>query len=281
MKISTQTANLAKSFGHEKAVRIICEAGFDCIDFSFFQKEDGIYDLEKDDFIEKLPKIKKIADSYNVGFNQTHAPFPSYIEGDDEYNKRMYPLIVKSIEASGILGAKYIIVHPTVFSENQKQKNMDFYNSLIPYAKKANVKIAVENMFGWSEELQKLVKNVCSDAEEMCDYLDSLDSRHFVACLDIGHCGIIGENAPDMIRALGHDRLKSLHVHDNDNISDLHNLPFTREIDFAEVVKALKEIDYDGEMTLEADYFLKGFPDGLKVEAAKFMGSVARFLAEM
>ena len=40
MKLSTQTDLLAKAFGYEKAVEIIAESGFDCIDFSMFSMDD-------------------------------------------------------------------------------------------------------------------------------------------------------------------------------------------------------------------------------------------------
>ncbi len=281
MKISTQTAGLARAFRDEKAVELLCEAGYDSLDFSMFWRNGSTLPIEEEDFLENAAKFKRIADGYNVEFNQTHAPFPSYVEGDDDYNEWMKPLIVKSIEAGGILGAKYVIIHPIDLSENQKEFNMEFYKSLAPHAKKANVKIAIENMFAWSEEKQQLVKNVCSDGPEMCDYIDSLEDDCFVACLDIGHCGIIGESAPEMIRQLGHDRLKSLHIHDNDNVSDLHTLPYLGKIDFAGVMKALRDIDYDGELTLEADTFLAAFPDELKIEAVKLMQKTARYLTKL
>ena len=63
-----------------------------------------------------------------------------------------------------------------------------------------------------------------------------------------------------MIRALGGKRVKALHVHDNDLVRDVHTLPFTRKIDWDEVMTALKDIGYDGELTFEADTFLSQFP---------------------
>lgn len=284
MKISTQTAGMARVFGDTKAIEMLCELGYDCLDFSMFWKEDSRFTVEADDILEKAAQYRKIAQDYNVTFNQTHAPFPSYLEDDDKYNEWIKPLIIKAIEVSGALGAKHVIIHPINLTKNQKEFNMEFFKSLAPHAKKANVKIAIENMFGWSDEKQKLVKNVCSDGPEMCDYIDSLNDAcgdYFVACLDIGHCGLVGESAPEMIRQLGHDRLKALHVHDNDHINDLHTLPFLEKIDFPAVMKALKDVDYDGELTLEADYFLETIPDALKIEASRLMEKTARYLTTL
>ena len=59
-----------------------------------------------------------------------------------------------------------------------------------------------------------------------------------------------------MIKALG-PRLQALHIHDNDRWHDSHQIPFSMDIDFEAMIKALKEIGYSGYLTLEADAFLK------------------------
>ncbi|MFO7612564.1 MAG: sugar phosphate isomerase/epimerase family protein [Clostridia bacterium] len=281
MKISTQTAGLARVFGDTGAVRMLCEAGYDCLDYSMFYKQNDRLPVEGEGFMEHCRLLRELADSYGVTFNQTHAPFASYIEGDDAYNEWVKPLIIRSIEASGILGAGNIIIHPFSVSKNQKKANIDFFNSLLPHAQKANVRIALENMFCWSEKNRRLEKNVCSDGPEFCDYIDSLDREYFTACLDVGHCGLVGEDASEMIRQLGGERLKCLHVHDNDMIEDRHTLPYMGKLDFDKITKALKDIGYDGEMTLEADNFLVGFPDELMKGAAVLMQWTARHLASL
>ena len=64
--------------------------------------------------------------------------------------------------------------------------------------------------------------------------------------------------AVEMIKALGH-RLEALHIHDNDKWHDSHQIPFSMDIDFGPIVKALKEIDYKGYFTLEADQYLNDY----------------------
>lgn len=281
MKISTQTVSLAKKFGNEEAIKMICNAGFDCIDYSFFSGKRGQMDIESDGFLSELETLRKLAESYGSSFNQTHAPFGSYIEGDDDYNTWMKPLIIKAIEAASILSAKYVVVHPFTLSVNQKQANMDFYNSLIPHAEKYDVIIAIENLFQYDPKIDSLVKSVCSDGPELVDYIDSLNSENICACIDVGHCGLVGEDAADMIRQTGGNRLKCLHIHDNDHKNDLHTLPFTQKIDFPSIMQALKDIKYDGEMTLEADKFLYSMPKELCKDALQLMSNTARYLADL
>ena len=104
-----------------------------------------------------------------------------------------------------------------------------------------------------------------------------MNDKNFVACLDIGHAEMRGSqtNAVEMIKALG-TRLQALHIHDNDQWKDSHQLPFTMNIDFDAVVKALKEIEYPGYFTLEADCYLKGrTPDNI-FEGMKNMQAAAK-----
>lgn len=281
MKIATQSLYLEKIFGDKQAIKMLCEIGFDSIDYSMFSGYMSKGPLEIDGYQKKMKQLREIADGYGVPFTQAHAPFPSYVTGEEEYNKNIIPLLIRSIEASAILGIKQIIIHPIAVLKDQKQFNLDFYNSLLPYAKQYNVKIALENLFGRDEKTKKLIPSVCSDTAQFVDYLDELDSDYFTACLDIGHCGLVGEDASSMIHGLGHNRLSALHVHDNNLINDLHTLPFTQKMDFLSIMKALKDINYTGELTLEADYFLVKFPDELLKDATIFMLKTAKHLVDM
>ncbi|MEI6578825.1 MAG: sugar phosphate isomerase/epimerase family protein [Eubacteriales bacterium] len=277
MKISTQTCVLANIFGDKKTIQMLAEIGYDCIDYSMFGSKTES-PLFGDDFEKYASELKHIADESGICFNQTHAPFPSYKTGNDEYNKKTLPQIIRSIIITSILGAKHVIVHPTALRENQKDFNINFFNNLIPVCKEYNVVVAIENMFGSNQNNGQIIANVCSTGEDFCEYLDALDSRYFTACLDTGHAGLVGETAASMVRTLGHDRLKALHVHDNNHLKDIHTLPFTQSLNWQDITAALKEINYTGDFTFEADNFLRGFPEELVISASKFMLETGRYL---
>lgn len=278
MKISTQTCELSRLFGDEEAIRLLARVGYDAIDFSMFGIGRPESPLYGDDFADYVRNLKRIADDCGIEFNQTHAPFPSHRVGDEEYNQAIVPLIHKAIVVTSLLGAKYVIVHPTAMKTGQKEFNLNFYRDLIPYCEEYNVIIALENMFGRNANNNQLIPNVCSTGTEFCEYLDALDSPWFTACLDLGHAGLVGETAQDMIRILGHDRLKSLHVHDNNHLRDLHTLPLTQSLDWPEIMAALKDIDYTGEFTFEADNFIRFFPAPLAESASRLMLETGRYL---
>ena len=108
-----------------------------------------------------------------------------------------------------------------------------------------------------------------------------VNDEYLVACLDIGHAEMAGsgEGAVKMIRALG-PHLAALHLHDNDRLHDSHQIPFSMDIDFEKVVKALKDINYSGYFTLEADAYLSAWADDPET-GIKNLASSAKQLADM
>lgn len=287
MRISTLTDHLSKIYGDEGAIRKLAEIGYDCYDFSMFGIGEENHPIGNNDYESYVKRLRKAADESGIVCNQSHAPFPSYLHGKEEYNSSMFRLLIRAIEVTGILGGEVVIIHPAIFPGHKIggdslcwDINMEMYDSLLPYAKKYNVKIALENMFNWYKGDSTASPATCSSAEEFVRYMDALDSDYFVACLDIGHSAMenTGGNSPaEMIRALGGDRLKALHVHDNDLIHDLHTLPFTQKINWDDTMKALKDVKYDGDFTFEGDEFLGQFPDELAEHASKLMLEVGRY----
>ena len=293
MLISTQTAGFANKFGDHDAIALLAKVGYDALDYSMFDILNPKNPAGKDDFREYAKSLKKTADEFGIIFNQSHAPFPSYVQYPNQeqqnlgYNEIIIYAIIKAMEITSIIGGKTIIVHPINLINcsygEQKDFNMAFYNSLVPYCKKFGLKIALENMWGWDEKNKKVTPAVCSDASEFADYVDSLDKDWFCACLDVGHAEMQGTgsiSAVKCIETLGHERLKAVHIHDNDKIGDLHTLPFTQKIYWAEIAKVLKNIDYSGDFTFEADSFIEKFPKELYLNASKLMLDVGRYLVK-
>ncbi len=274
MKLVAHTEAVSPRLGDEAAVRIICESGFDGIDYSMFFMDEDDNILERENFRKHVKNLRNMAAVYGVTFEQAHAPFPSMREGNDEYNKKLDYKLKRALEVAGMLDAKICVVHPVQFSTDQKARNIELYKNLEPYARDFGVKIALENM--WGRDSDRIVPNVCSVASEFNDYFDSLESDAFTCCLDLGHCGLVGEDAASMIREMGNRRLGALHVHDNDHLHDSHTLPYLMKMDWDSILKALGEIDYKGHFTYEAANFVAGFPEDLIPACMRFAHDVGR-----
>lgn len=280
MKISSQTLYLSRVFGEEKCIEMLKRAGFDCIDFSFTNDIDLL--LDEKAYCQKIIKIKEHADSIGISFNQAHAPYPSSV-GEKQKDDKIFNAIVNSIKYASMLNIKAIIVHPKKHLEYKSNKeilkdmNVEFYKSLIPYCEKYNVKVALENMWQLDKESQNIVHSTCASPKEFVEYLDKINSPWIVGCLDVGHAFLVDENPAQFIKTIGKEKLACLHIHDVCKNADRHILPGLESVDFNEIVKALKEIDYQGEFTLEADTFIFRFGKDYDID---FLQSVVNFMAE-
>ena len=283
MKTSTEIASLSKLVGEEKAVEYIAKAGFDAWDFSMFSmarydwatgnvlKED--HPLSGDNYIEFARKLKKIGEDNGIHCNQSHAPFPVYSPEIRSYLKR-------AIECTAEAGGKICVIHPDNFKS--PEENAEMYLELLPFAKGCGVKIATENMWNWDSEKGHSSFAACATPKSFCDHIDVINDDFFVACLDIGHAEMKGSDttAVEMIKALG-DSLQALHIHDNDKLNDSHQIPFSMNINFNEIIKELKEIKYSGYFTLEADSYLKDYTEENAFDGVKKLAESARKLADM
>lgn len=156
------------------------------------------------------------------------------------------------------------------------------YLELLPFAKGCGVKIATENMWDWDYENDHAIANACATPEDFNAHLDAVNDDFFVACLDIGHAEMKGLNTSsvEMIKALG-SRLKALHIHDNDKWHDTHQIPFSMDVNFEEIVRALKDINYDGYFTLETVPYMKDYTIENAFEGVKELAGSAKKLADM
>ena len=276
----TLNSSFFRPFGILGEIEKSIEAGFRSIDLNLcLYKENVLYFSERDRYIKEIKK--RLADG-GAAIHQTHAPFPSYKEGEDEYNKLLKERTLQAIEISAELGAKQVIVHPIWFRNDtpavQMEKNLALYEPYGALAKKCGIKIAIENMWGCLRDCpDKICANVCSTAEELNAYADALGAQYTV-CLDLGHAGLVNETADKMIRKIGKSRLGALHVHDNDFYNDTHTAPFYGKMNWDEITSALAAIDYDESFTYEVESaFWTPIPE-LRLPAAKYLLEIGNYL---
>ena len=282
MKTSTEINSLKRIVGEHKAVELLAKAGFDGWDFSLFDMArwdwdnnvifDTPHPLKSSEYLKFARELKKIGEDNGIVCNQSHAPFPTVYMSDD--------ILKRAIECTAEAGGEICIIHP--WNYWNAEQNGEIYQRLLPFAKDHGVKIATENMWNWEKGAPTSCFAACATAEDFVRHVDVVNDPYLVACLDIGHAEMVGsgDGAVKMIKALG-PRLQALHIHDNDKLHDSHQIPFSMEIDFVEVAKALKEINYSGYLTLESTCYLSAYDADNALEGAKKLhDSVAR-IADM
>ncbi|MBQ7045706.1 MAG: sugar phosphate isomerase/epimerase [Clostridia bacterium] len=274
----------ARKMTHNEGIKLVKDAGFTAYDMSFTDMLFSDHSrFDDDDYLEYAKSVREYADSIGIVCNQAHAPFHSST-GQAEKDAVIYKKIVRSIECAAILGAKNIVVHPKQHlrylghEQVLKELNLEFYSELAKVAEKCGICVAAENM--WQTENNRIWHSTCSKPSEFCEYIDMVNHKNIVACLDIGHVSLVDEDIPDFIRALGKDRLKCLHVHDTNLVEDSHTLPFYGKIDYNAVCEALKEIGYCGDITLEANSFINKLPLSILPSGLKVMAEVADYIRQ-
>ena len=220
--------------------------------------------LATDNYLAFARRLKRIGLDNGIVCNQSHAPFPSDCAEIRSYLKR-------AIECTAEAGGQICIIHPA--NNRSAQKNAEMYLELLPFAKDCGVKIAAENMWNWDREKDESTFAACASTESFLEHLDAVNDDFLVACLDVGHAEMrgSGSGAVAMIRALN----------DNDRWHDSHQIPLSMSIDFDAVVSALKEIDYKGYFTLEADQYLSAYSEENIFEGICSLYASVRKLADM
>ena len=277
MKISTNTEFVARKVGDEKAVEYIAKAGFDCWDFSLLRlaQMDWVNntitpDVPPFDNPLKLARtLRRIGEDNGIKCNQSHAPFPVHFREVEDRLKI-------AIECTAEAGGEICVIHPD--NNKSASENAEFYHKLLPFARSVGVKIATENMFNWNGK--NATPAACSDHIDFLAHMTKVNDPFFVACVDVGHAQMQGLNtsADQMIRTLG-NYVQALHIHDNDLVIDRHQIPFSMSIDFDKIVRALKDISYNGYFTLEADSYVTNSEKDVK-EILVDLYNVAKKLAE-
>ncbi len=267
MELSVNVGNIMGRFGFEKAVSLYHEAGFTAVDYDLGCMVEDNNVFNTDQALEAAERLRSYANSIGMKINQTHAPFCFHTaqwRNEDCIRDVIIPRTLRAIEVSAAMGASVVVVHPLhhyVYRNHEEeifQRNMAFYRAMIPICRSYNIRVGIENMYQVDEKRKHIILDTCGTKEEFVRYIDTLDSEYMVACLDTGHAALPlqDDEVQDFVRYLGHDRLKALHVHDNDYCNDQHLYPYFGRLNWNEITKSLGEIDYTGDFTYETHRFV-------------------------
>ena len=279
MKISVETLTIRRKVGDFKAIEMIKKAGFDAVDFTYccIPHDEPILNDEYKDYAYK---IKACIEENGLDCVQTHAPFAFEYGQKMDTSKPFYNVIVRSIEASAIIGAEMIVVHAINTPEDVDidEYNYRFYKSLEPYAEKFGIKIAIENLFNRDQKRKCMSNRRFGTPERLNSLIDRLDSPWFTACIDIGHAALTGQEPETFLRKMKKEYLGCLHVHDNDYLEDKHLVPGVGSFNWDNIIDALKQQEYKGEMNLELVGFFKNIPEKMMQTALDFAAETGRYL---
>lgn len=284
MKIVTTYHMLHHRFPIEKVIEMLADAGFEGIDFNDIPVMTEVWDKSYKEYAKHLCSV---ADNFGISFCQAHAPIIGSLLSEYDGNMQFaIDRICRSIEFSSLIGAENVVIHPI---QNRKyatdpervfEENMNYMSKLVTCAEDYGIKVAIENMVMPTLDGVRKRDGVCADPKEFKRYIDALDSKYVTGCLDFGHSALSGREPQDMLRVMGSDYITSVHIHDNDFVSDCHQLPCTMKMDWDEICKAMADIGYKGNFTLEAICFFDNFSDEFIPEVLRFMYKTSKCLVD-
>lgn len=276
MKLILDYYTLSQRFGDLEGLEPLKKAGFDGLDYSFY----GSVSLHDD---LHYRAVRARMDELGLICPQAHAPFAMRHGMAFSPEQKEFADVLRSFEASAILGVKTIVVHALNLPEGASGKefeeyNLAYYRALAPYAEKLGMKIAVENLFQ-KDTKRNCYRGVLSTPEALCRMVTTLGTDRFCACIDIGHAALTGMEPEDFIAGMTPGILGCLHVQDVNYREDSHTLPFVAGLSWEKICAALKTIGYEGDFTYEILNFLSRFPMEFLPDALLFAHNVGRKLA--
>lgn len=261
MKVSVSTWSFTNyNFDSaEKIIDVAANNGISALDITFDDYEKYFrWTKASDAEIERhFSCLKKYADGKGVQLFQTHAPFAPF---PHFLSENFFNTTVKALLATKAAGAKYCVFHSLVFPlygkkdlwEEELNFNIKYLARLEPYLSEYGIVLCLENLYDWDKgEIRKIFVSEISGLNE---YLSRFDENHFGACLDTGHLNMFGGKPAEAVRLLG-NRLKVLHLHDNDGIKDQHLIPYMGNTDWTGFSAALEDVGYSGTLNLEIKPF--------------------------
>lgn len=241
----------------ETRYQMLREAGFDCVDFSMADTESGLYLLSGEALGCAIARERELATAAGVEITQVHGPWrwPSRDVTEEDRAERLEKMI-RSIRMTARLGCRYWVVHPIMpFGIEEKdsdlaavtyEMNVAFMRELLTVAHEVDVIICLENM--------PMPHFSLGSPQAILNFVQEINDTHLKICLDTGHVSVFPSlRVGEAVRALG-DQICVLHIHDNRGQRDEHLPPYAGVIDWADFVRALREIGYDGVFSLEPGY---------------------------
>lgn len=314
VKIGVQTKNViydselrrGSSTHPREGFELLKNAGFSCVDFSLnaYLLNTSLYQFELNNFFNQteaemeaffLPHRQSAA-SAGITIQQMHMPYPNYVPGGrQELNDYLRNIVApKSLHVCSFLGCPYIVVHGFKLSRNLGSEEAEwaqtenFLDSLAPMAKEMGITICIENLYNALGG--HIVEGPCCHARRAVERMERFNEKYHAEvlgfCFDTGHANLVGIDFESFITELG-SHLKALHIHDNDGIGDLHQIPFTftrtREnrasTDWEGFIRGLRKIRYEGALSFETGPVLTAFPNELKEQALRFIAQIGEYFA--
>ena len=289
-KVGLSIGRFQTNFGFPLALDKAKEVGCDTVDIGLenrdYRREGDKYSLPEDEFIAYYSEIGRHAKEIGIEISQTHGRIRGY-SLDEEENKAVLKNARLDCMATAAMGAPVTVMHicatgrvgPDYPAEKMRELGFRMFADILPFAKEFGVNVALET-FGDSPKYECC--DFFGDPNELFAVFNRLKNEtpygdYVSICVDTGHsnkASRFGHPKPaDAIRLFGNN-ISTLHLNDNDTLTDQHKPPRTGCIDWDDVMAALKEVGYNGVYNMELS--LDCFGKDLYLDTAALSNKIMR-----
>ena len=282
MKIGIFQEAVQRCGSFAEQIEVLATHGFNAMDFSdLIGYDSALYALSPLAFEETMREYGKIAREGGVEISQVHAPF-SYPQADTtpELIEKKRELTYKAMEGTALLSCRKLVMHPLFpytshdlnCAEETREANLLFLQRVCEKAKEYGVLVCLENM--------PHLRFSLATVPDVLRIVKEIDDPQLRVCLDTGHSSCFECSPGKAVRQIGGELLGALHIHDNNGKADQHCLPYDGIIDWTDFARALREVGFDGALSLETG-IQNRLPEPLFGEYLHHVYQRAAYIAEL
>lgn len=214
-----------------ETIKAIKNAGFKNVFIQWYDKE---WKYSQEEQVKMCKELGLNIIFAHLGYQNINSIWEEGEIGDSLVER--YKKDIKDCKENGI---PMVVMHLTSKTKAPMygEIGLERIKKIVNYAKELNVKVAFENT-----KIKGYLEYV----------LGNIKDDNVGICFDAGHCHVHFNDEFNF--EFFKDRIFAVHLHDNDKSDDLHLLPFDGTIDWKNVIKKLKECNYNGPITLELCY---------------------------
>lgn len=235
----------------EEALRSLAEIGYDGLELSLHESHFHPLIHPK----SRIAEIRKLSEKYRLALTNLHCGYryllstidnePSFISVDKQDRNKRIEFTKKVIDIANEIGTNLVCTASgqlkEPMSEHEATKNLiDGLNVCLDHAKENDVYLGMEPEPGM----------FIDTAEKAVKLWEMLKSKYFCLNLDIGHEHCAGEDVSLTINQHG-SLIRLIHFEDIKDRVHKHELLGTGDIDFKEILKALRDIGFTGFISVE------------------------------
>ena len=202
----------------------------------------------------RLPYLKSLLKDLGLHPNSVHAPIKDVdiAAQNPKVRDKSIKLIMKTLEYCRSIECPILVLHPngeegaSLKPADSKKNLIDSLTLIVKRAEDLGVNIAIENM------IDVKGRRFGSRISHIKEVIESIGSPSLGICFDTGHVNLFADPNISMEGEIfeAGEHLMTLHVHNN-GMKDEHKPPGDGNINWSQVIGALKKVNYMGVFMME------------------------------